>query len=285
MRKYLNIAFILFSSASFFSCGDSQKGEEPQVNYNEEVAHIPQKDFEIQKYNLQLKKKQSTNRSECDTIALMEYVLNNYPEGTYLVEVDKKLTYDIPRPAVIYYNEGGMHVFAIIAKSKQGERFIEPKNIVGYDQSLIDLDSTKLGTAFFYLTLFKCEDGNFKQVWEAPIPSHGGFNNFSLNHWNYRDTKYVKVNFHYASGIGHIDYNYFLIDGLTSKPHLLMTYKGINFERTIANVNNDKFPDYYEHIFYDLGDKVFSRDSVAFTWREKDSVYVNTKNSRQVRPY
>lgn len=285
MRKFSNIALVFLAASLFFSCGDSGKDEETQINYNEEVAHIPQKDFEIQKYNLELKRKQATNRTICDTIALIEYVLNNYPEGTYLVEVDKKLTYDIPLPAVIYYNEGGTYVFAVIAKSKPGERFIEPKNIVGYDQSFIDLDSTKLGTAFFYLTLFKCNGGNFHQVWESPIPSHGGFNNFFLSLWNYRSTKFIKVNFHYGSGIGHIDYNYFLVDGLTVTPHLLMTYKGINFERTITNVNNDKFPDYYEHIFYDLGDKVFSRDSVAFKWREEDSVYVNTKNSRQVRPY
>jgi len=285
LKRYLNISLAILVAALFFSCSDSGKEEGSEIDYNEKVEHIPQKDFEIQKYNIELKKKQSSNRTECDTIALLEYVLNNYPEGTYVVEVDKKLTYDIPRSAVIYYNDAGEYIFTVIAKSKPGERLIEPKNIVGYDQSFIDLDSTKLGTAFFYLTLFKCNDGKFQMIWEAPIPSHGGFNNFFLSRWNYRGTKFIKVNFHYGSGVGHIDYNYFLVDGLTVKPHLLMTYKGINFERTIANVNNDKFPDYYEHIFYDTGDKVFSRDSVAFIWREKDSVYVNTKNSRQVRPY
>jgi hypothetical protein len=64
-----------------------------------------------------------------------------------------------------------------------------------------------------------------------------------------------------------------------------MTYEGINFKRTITNYNNDQFPDYYEHIYYDLGDKIFSKDSVAFVWNEKDSVYVNTKNNRQTRRY
>jgi len=64
-----------------------------------------------------------------------------------------------------------------------------------------------------------------------------------------------------------------------------MTYEGINFKRTIANVNNDKFPDYYEFIFYDLEDRVFSRDSVAFIWQPEESVYVNTRNRKQTRPY
>ena len=64
-----------------------------------------------------------------------------------------------------------------------------------------------------------------------------------------------------------------------------MTYEGINFKRTIFNANDDKYPDYYEHIYYDLGDRVFSRDSVAFVWDVKDSVYVNSRNKRQKRPY
>ena len=64
-----------------------------------------------------------------------------------------------------------------------------------------------------------------------------------------------------------------------------MTYKGINFKRTIANVNDDEFPDYYEHIYYDLGDRIFSKDSVAFMWNTKDNVYVNSRNKRQTRSY
>ena len=64
-----------------------------------------------------------------------------------------------------------------------------------------------------------------------------------------------------------------------------MTYEGINFKRTISNVNADEIPDYYEHIYYDLGDRIFSKDSVAFVWNAKDSVYVNSRNKRQTRPY
>ena len=64
-----------------------------------------------------------------------------------------------------------------------------------------------------------------------------------------------------------------------------MTYDGTNFKRTLANVNNDKFPDYYEHIFYNLNDRVYSKDSVAFKWSVKDTLYINTKNQKQTRRY
>jgi hypothetical protein len=103
--------------------------------------------------------------------------------------------------------------------------------------------------------------------------------------WAYRGTPYIRVEFHYAMGIGHIDYNYFLINGLNSPPHLLMTYKGIDFKRTLANINDDQFPDYYEFIYYDNGKQVIESDSVAFLWDNKDSLYVNTRNRKQTRPY
>jgi hypothetical protein len=218
-------------------------------------------------------------------LSLKEYVIQNYPKGNYLVSVDKMFSYSIPKPALVYYGEGESYVFGVVAKSREGERLIEPKNIVGYDQSFIDLDSTELGTAYFYLTLFKCNVGYIERVWETIIPSHGGFNKIILRHWDYNGTPYIEANFHYGRGTGHINYNYFLIDGLQNKPHLIMTYEGINFKRSIANYNNDKYPDYYEHIYYDLGDRIYSRDSVAFVWKEKDSVYVNTKNNRQTRRY
>ena len=82
-----------------------------------------------------------------------------------------------------------------------------------------------------------------------------------------------------------LDYNYFLIDNIRDYPHLLMTYSGTSFKRTLANVNNDKFPDYFEHIYYNLKDRVFSNDSVAFIWSEKDTLYINTRNQKQTRRY
>jgi hypothetical protein len=256
------------------------------LNYNDQAAYDAQKDAEIQKYNLELRKQGTKTRFPCDTISIIEYVFDNYPPGTYLLEFDRTTTYNIPNPAIIYHTDKNQkYAFAVIASSRQGERLIEPANIIGFDQSYIDLDSTKLGTPFIYLVLFECNGGNLLKIWEAPIPSHGGFNNFSFNKWNYKGTSYVQINFHYAQGVGHINYNYFLVDGIRNYPHLLMTYEGTNFKRTLANINNDKFPDYYEHIFYNLADKIYSKDSVAFLWSPKDSLYINTRNSKQTRPY
>lgn len=285
MRNIIILLFLLAISIAFVSCGDNSSEKSDAINTTEEVSSSPAKDSEIQRYNLKAERDLQGNRTPCDTLSLVEYVLDHYPEGTYLVDFDKTFTYSIPKPAVLYYNKDRKYVFGLIAKSKPGERLIEPKNIVGYDQSFIDLDSTKLGTAFFYLTLFECVGDGFNVIWETPVPSHGGFNRMTLHKWNYKGIEYIKVNFHYARGIGHINYNYFLVDGLTSRPHLLMTYKGINYERGLANVNNDKYPDYYEYLFIDTGKKVIKRDSVAFIWVPKDSLYINTRNKRQSRPY
>lgn len=271
----MKIFIFILLSLFFFSCG-KKESEENKFFVSKDVAYLPAKDAEIQKYNLEIKKEQAKNRTSCDTLSLEEFILNNYSEGTYLIDFDKTLTYNIPKPAVIYYEDN--YIFAVIVKSKRDERLVEVKNIVGYDQSFIDLDSTKLGTAFFYLTLFNCENnGNFKKIWEVPIPSHGGFNSMDIQKWDYNKTPYVKVNFHFAQGIGHIDYNYFLIDGIRSKPHLLMTFKEINSERILANINDDKYPDYYEHIR--------SRNAAVFIWDMKKELYVNTKNRNQTRKY
>ncbi len=279
------ILFIFSIFLFFSSCSEEKKEVHTGNTVSKDIANSPDKDAEIQKYNLEILKKQAKERTPCDTISLLQYVLDNYPEGSYIVDFDKTFTYNIPRPAVLYYGNDQKYIFAVVALSKPGERLIEPKNIVGYDQSFINLDSTKLGTAFFYLTLFECQNNNYSVVWEAPIPSHGGFNWLKLDYWKYDGTPFIKVDFHYAQGIGHIDYNYFLINGLTSEPHLLMTYKGINFQRTLANVNNDKYPDYYEYIYYDLGNRVYPKDSVAFVWNVKKKLYLNTRNSKQTRPY
>ena len=283
MKYFIYPISILFLIIGLFSC--SSKKQE-QVNDYKGIENSPQRDADIQRYNLEVKKKNTTSRTPGDTIAIMEYVFNKYPQGTYLINFDKTLTCNVPQPALIYDNQSGNnYVFGVIARSKPGERLIESKNIIGYDQSYVDLDSTKLGTAFFYVCLFQYVNDQITTVWEAPIPSHGGFNSVSMNKWDYNGTRYFDVNFHYAQGVGHIDYNYFLVNGITSQPHLLMTYKGINFQRTIANVNNDKYPDYMEYLYIDTGDKVIALDSIPFVWSVKDSLYVNTRNKKQTRPY
>jgi hypothetical protein len=282
MKKNILLLLVIAASFMFYTCGKKTDDRTP----GDDAANSPNKDAAIQQYNLSIKESQAGNRDPSDTLSLISYVISNYPQGSYLVNFDKTFTYNIPRLAVIYLEQSdGKYVFTVIARSKPGERLIEPKNIVGYNQSYIDLDSTKLGTAFFYLTLFKCENNSFTRVWEYPIPDHGGFNSISMDKWAYNGTPYVKIDFHYARGVGHIDYNYFLVNGLTQPPHLLMTYDGIDFKRTVTNFNNDKYPDYYEYLYVNTPERIVVKDSIAFVWNVKDSVYMNTRNRRQTRPY
>ncbi|MBI5728074.1 MAG: hypothetical protein HY965_09505 [Ignavibacteriales bacterium] len=224
------------------------------------------------------------NRFPGDTIDLYEYIIKNYPKGTYLIDCDRTVRYNIPNSAVIYQKQGdGLYVYAMIAKSKEDdERLIEKKNITGYDASFIDLDSTELGTAFFYLTLLKY-DGGFNKIWETPVPTHGGFNRITYETWQAKKIPYIRINFHYAQGSGHIDYNYFLVGGMLKEPHLLMTYEGINMKRTMVAVNNDSIPDYREYVYIDTGDRVLNPDSVNFVW--KDTEYFNERNKKQWRKY
>jgi len=189
--------FILALALSLliFSCGEN-KEDNKEAGNKISNNNSSGKDYRLQEYKLEQQKEQALERFPCDTISLKEFVLSHYAPGTYLVDFDKTLTFDIQRSAVIYPSNYPGYIFGIIAKSKSGERYIEPKNIVGYNESFIDLDSTKLGTAFFYLTLFQCDNNRFKIVWEAIIPSHGGFNTFSLEKWKYNKTPYIRVNFH-----------------------------------------------------------------------------------------
>ena len=152
--------FLLTISISLFSCIDEGSRTEEKKSGIEDVASNPGKDAEIQRANLEHRKKLAGKRFPCDTLSLIDFVLKNYPEGTYLVDFDKSLTYSIPRSAVIYFDN--KYVLGVIAKSREGERLIEVKNIIGYDQSFIDLDSTDLGTAFFFLTLFECRNESFE---------------------------------------------------------------------------------------------------------------------------
>ena len=280
-----NILLILFLTVLIIGCEENQKKESSGSVNDIDVANSPERDAEIQKYNLEQLKKNTPERKPCDEISIREFLMNYYPEGTYLVNVDNVLPDKQTKPALLWYPDNNHFIFSVIAKSRPGERLIDQKNIVGYDQSYIDLDSTDLGTAFFYLVLMECVNNSIDIVWESVIPSHGGFNNFFLKTWKYKNIPYIQVDFHYAQGTGHIDYNYFLIDGIRNKPHLIMTYEGINFKRTISNINNDDYPDYYEHIYFDSGTRINERDSVGFTWNTKDSVYVNSRNKKQVRPY
>lgn len=282
----LGVIMILFALGYFsFSCeGPVGGGASPEESSSKEKS--------MKEYNISKEKELNKNRQPCDTIAFREYVINNFPAGTHLVEFDRTFTYNIPKPAVIYYKDKNKtYIFALIAKSKEGERFIEKKNVVGYESSFINLDSTKLGTAFFFLTLFTCNNGEFTQLWEAETPMHGGFNSMKIKKWKFKNTLYVELNFEDGIISGHRNFNFFLIDGIESKPHLLETYVGIVNKRTMANVNNDKYPDYYEYRFnahhwqVDSLYQIKVLDSIPFYWSEKRQLYITNKNPRWYRKY
>lgn len=257
-----------------------------------DAATSDEKDKQLQEYNLNVAKQQAKNRFPGDTIALREYVKDNYPAGTYIVEFDRTITYNVPKPAVIYYKADGNYVFAVIVKSKQGERNIEKKNVTGFESSYINLDSTKLGTAFFWLTLFSYDkDGNFSRIWESEVPIHGGLNTMKLKKWEPKSTLYIELDFEDGIISGHRDYNFFMVDGLTQPPHLLETMVGIVHKRVLADINKDKFPDYVEYRFNTTKWKLDSLfqvriiDSIPFYWSVKKQLYVNDRNRRWFRKY
>lgn len=247
---------------------------------------------QIQQYNIGVEKEQTKNRFPCDTISLKEYVLSKYDPGTYLVEFDRTFTYNVPKIAVIYLKDVTNYVLCVVAKSKPGERNIETKNVIGYESSYINLDSTKLGTAFFWLTLLECKDGEFSRVWESEVPIHGGFNSMTVKNWKAKNMNYVELNFEDGIISGHRNYNFFLTDGWRKPPHLMETYLALVHKRTLTNINNDKFPDYYEYRFTtgkSLKDSLYSSirilDSIPFYWSEKRQLYITDQNSRWFRKY
>jgi hypothetical protein len=275
---------VLLLGLSLWAC--SEKKEDG------DAATSEAKDKELQEYKLDVAKQQAKNRFPGDTLALRDFVKDNYPAGTYLVEFDRTVTYNIPKSAVVYYKADRNYIFAVIAKSKPGERNIETKNVTGYESSFINLDSTKLGTAFFWLSLFSYDkDGNFSRIWESEVPIHGGFNSMKLKKWDPKGTLYVELNFEDGIISGHRNYNFFMVDGLTNPPHLLETMVGIVHKRVLADVNKDKFPDYVEYQFNTTKWKLDSLytvriiDSIPFYWNVKRQLYVNDRNKRWFRKY
>lgn len=267
----------MVSILTLVSCSDDSTS-------GDDAALDSRKDKDIREYNLEIEKEQATKRTPCDAIAVEEFVLENYEEGSYLVEFDKTYTYSLHKPAVLPHTTNNAKlVFAVIAKSKPGERLVERKNIVGYESSFINLDSTKLGTAFFFLTMFECYEDQLVPVWEAEVPRHGGFNFMNMNVWSHNRTPFITLNFEDGIISGHRDYNYFFLDGYFERPHLLETYEGLVHKRTMQNLDNDKYPDYYEYRF---NEKLLSiRDSIPFKWDEKRKVYHSPVNRRWIRKY
>ena len=284
--KAKQIFAIMILAFAVFGC--RCESDEPGYESGDKPEFSSAKEKDIRSYNLDVEKDEASRRTPCDTLALKEFILENYPSGDYLVEFDKTFTYSIPRSAVLYYKgeDHRQYIFAVIAKSKPGERFIEAKNVVGYESSFINLDSTKLGTAFFFLTLFECDkDNSFGIIWESEVPIHGGFNSMKIKRWLPKNILYMEMN--YEDGIisGHRNYNYFFVDGIRSEPHLMETYAGIAHLRKMANVNNDKFPDYFEFRFIDSTNYIAIKDSVPFYWEPKRDLYITKYNRRWFRYY
>lgn len=278
--KAFSFVMVLVSAVIISSCGKPQEGDLEQAETS------PAKERNIREYNLDVEKEQARTRTPCDTLSFQQYLINEFSSGTYLVEFDKTFTYSIPKPAVLYYAENGkQYVFAAIAKSKEGERFVETKNLVGYESSFINLDSTKLGTAFFFLALFQCDNGEFHQIWESEIPIHGGFNAMRLKTWRERNKKikYIELNFEAGIISGHRNYNFFMVDGLERPPHLMETYEGLVHLRELRNVNNDRYPDYMEFLIRNPSLEIY--DSIPFYWDTTKSLYVTNRNKRWYRKY
>ena len=282
--RVVKIFVISLFAVALFSCS---KKESNTRGGKANAEFSPSKDKELRSYNLNVKEKDSKHRTPCDTIAFKQYLIDNYPAGNYLVNFDRTYTYNIPKPAVLYYRyKGTQYIFAVIAKSKKGERFIEADNVTGYESSFINLDSTKLGTAFFYLTLYDCNgDGDFNQIWESEVPIHGGFNSMQMKIWKAKRIPYIQLNFEAGIISGHRNYNYFFVDSLTGKPHLMETYEGIVHKRTLADVNHDKYPDYFEYLYADSTNYIKQVDSIPFYWSTKRQLYITKKSRRWFRHY
>ena len=281
MNKVKLILVLL--SFLLFSCGRTSE---------ERAENSAEKDESIRRYNVEMAKKQKRIKDNpCDTLALREFIIDQDTAGTYLVEFDRTFTYNVPKSAVIYYSDKRkkkQYIFAVIAKSKPTERFIEPKNVVGYESSFINLDSTKLGTAFFFLTLYECNkeiDGTFRQIWESEVPIHGGFNTMKLKRWKPKGIMYVELNFEAGIISGHRNYNFFLVDGIEEPPHLMETYVGLVHKRTLTKVNNDEYPDYWEFRFWDDSISIRVRDSIPFYWDTTKNLYITKYNRRWFRKY
>lgn len=280
MKIHRLFGLLLLIIAFFVACEDDTSDNGGEFRGDEK---------NIREENLEKKEEVTGSRRQpCDTLSLQEYVIETFPDGNYLVEFDSPLLYADTRPAVLYFREGGTFIFGVIAKSKAGERNVEVKNLVGYDASFLNLDSTKLGTAFFYLTLFECSgDGAFNVVWESEVPIHSGFSSMKMKRWGKNKTPYIEINFIDGVNSGYRNYNFFLIDGLRNKPHMMETYESISRRRTMADVNDDKFPDYWEHKFVEDDTALFIKeyDSVPFYWDTTKQLYLSKKERRWKREY
>ena len=279
MKKYF-VSVLL--GLLFIGCG-----ADDALSTNAEIEAA--KERSLKKRNLEISRSRSAIKNECDTLALEEFIVNNYPPGSHLMDINRRSVYDVPTKAVIYHKDKCkriQYVLAVIVESKECERLVEPNNLIGYDGSFINFDSTKLGTALFNLTLFECKNNNsFIKVWEKYVPSQGGFNSIKIKKWKELNIEYVELNFYDGIISGSRNYNYFLIDGIENEPHLMETYEGIGHKRTLADNDKDLFPDYFEYRFSRRQNKISIRDSIPFYWNTNKKLYVTSFNKNWFRKY
>ena len=62
---------ILLILLLLLSCEQKTETENSQINYKEQAAFDQNKDADIQRYNIELKKKESKNRIPCNTISFI----------------------------------------------------------------------------------------------------------------------------------------------------------------------------------------------------------------------
>jgi len=281
---------ILSSGLYYFGAFDSGPTEDPSKVQGDDVAYDTQKDLSIQEYNIQQRKKYNKKRTDCDTIALMEHILNKYPDGTYLMMEDVATTNPLPNAAVIYQKDAqGDIVYALIVKSRKdsvNQRVVDIKNLTGYDASFTDLDSTRLGLGLFFVDAFRCKGNDFQLLWSKELPSHGGFYKMEMQKWAPKNVPYIRVRFLDAIRGGHVDYNLFQTNGVDSIPHLIQNYENLRQKNRMVAGNDDKIPDFYEYVYiykesYETLQQITLIDSILYLW--KDTAYINTRNPKYFR--
>ncbi|HOP49129.1 MAG TPA: hypothetical protein PK887_00745 [Ignavibacteriales bacterium] len=219
-----------------------------------------------------------------DTLSFKKWIERNFEPNTVLLKCYQRNTKNIKYAVINYkYSNDTNYIFAVVAQPKELKIKINLDDLVGYYSSFGNLDSTKKGTAFFYLLLVANYGNEYKILWKELIPIHNGFDIVYLENWPVKNKDYIVVQFFDAISQGTRRFNYFLINSLFNKPHLLETYSGIDNLRRLANINDDEYPDYYEFYFLNNNNMIKMGDSVGFIWDGK--VYYNVKNPKQTREY
>ena len=113
MTNILIKLFTIIALIFLFGCDKQNEKIKDVKSSQEEIAYSPDRDADIQRYNIEVRKKQTAQRFPCDTISLMEFVLSYFPQGSYLVSDDRTTTYEPPNPAILYYPEDRQSIFGV----------------------------------------------------------------------------------------------------------------------------------------------------------------------------